>query len=271
MYMRSTRVETFGDVVVQTRGVVGHRAVLYAQNKIMAVTRKGGEPILYARVKLSRSADPAVSRPALAQANLDVNGRQLRAQVAARTMYEAVDLLQARLRERHSQLARYRAANRHGTPSAAVAEWRREDKSADRPEFVPRPPNDREIIRHKSFALARESAVDAVAEMEAMGYDFHLFVDAETGQDSVVEQVEPTGYRLTRAGVATPSTPATTPLPDAFTISRHPAPRLNESEAADRLELTGSPFVFFVDTETGHGNVLYRRYDGNYGLITPPA
>ncbi|MBO1414556.1 sigma 54 modulation/S30EA ribosomal C-terminal domain-containing protein, partial [Streptomyces sp. FH025] len=31
------------------------------------------------------------------------------------------------------------------------------------------------------------------------------------------------------------------------------------------------PFVFYTDTSTGRGNVLYRRYDGHYGLITPAA
>jgi hypothetical protein len=27
--------------------------------------------------------------------------------------------------------------------------------------------------------------------------------------------------------------------------------------------------VFFADETTGRGNVLYHRYDGHYGLITP--
>ncbi|MBT2381356.1 sigma 54 modulation/S30EA ribosomal C-terminal domain-containing protein [Streptomyces sp. ISL-111] len=39
--------------------------------------------------------------------------------------------------------------------------------------------------------------------------------------------------------------------------------------AAQRLRLTGLPFVFFHDTGTGRGSVLYHRYDGHYGLITP--
>jgi len=27
--------------------------------------------------------------------------------------------------------------------------------------------------------------------------------------------------------------------------------------------------VFFVEPTTGRGNVVYRRYDGHYGLISP--
>ena len=39
--------------------------------------------------------------------------------------------------------------------------------------------------------------------------------------------------------------------------------------AREQLELMDEPFVFFVDAKSGRGNVLYRRYDGHYGLITP--
>jgi hypothetical protein len=279
--MSRSRVETSGDVVVQTQGMVGPGAVRYAQDKILAVVRKGGEPVLYARVKLARSADPAVSRPVLAQANLDVNGRQLRAHVAAATMREAVDLLQARLRERHARLARYREARRRGTATWA-AEWHHAAELAEHPDFLHRPVSERTVVRRKSFALAQETPTDAAVEMEAMGYGFHLFIDAGTGQDSVIERTEPDGYRLTRMGSSAPRTstgqvagavPAgfTVSIPAGFTVSQQPAPRLNEAEAVDRLELTGSRFVFFVNKDTGRGNILYHRYDGHYGLITPPV
>ena len=54
-----------------------------------------------------------------------------------------------------------------------------------------------------------------------------------------------------------------------MTISRQPVPCLTEEEAADRLGLLGLPFLFFVDAAQGRASVLYHRYDGHYGLITP--
>ena len=36
-----------------------------------------------------------------------------------------------------------------------------------------------------------------------------------------------------------------------------------------RLEALGQPFQFFVSGETPRGNLIYHRYDGNYGVITP--
>jgi hypothetical protein len=52
-------------------------------------------------------------------------------------------------------------------------------------------------------------------------------------------------------------------------VSPVPAPCLAVSEAIERLELAGQPFVFFIDPDTERGTVLYHRYDGHYGLITP--
>jgi hypothetical protein len=46
------------------------------------------------------------------------------------------------------------------------------------------------------------------------------------------------------------------------------APTLAEGEAISRLNLTGEPFLFYVDPDIGRGRVLYLRYDGHYGLIT---
>jgi hypothetical protein len=54
-----------------------------------------------------------------------------------------------------------------------------------------------------------------------------------------------------------------------ITLSPHPAQRLTVAEARQRLESTAAPFVFFEHAETGRGNLLYHRYDGHYGLITP--
>ncbi|MEU8925383.1 sigma 54 modulation/S30EA ribosomal C-terminal domain-containing protein [Kitasatospora sp. NPDC048545] len=54
-----------------------------------------------------------------------------------------------------------------------------------------------------------------------------------------------------------------------LTVSTTGVPDLAMAEAVSRLDLTGLPFVFFTDTATGRGNVIYHRYDGHYGLITP--
>lgn len=42
---------------------------------------------------------------------------------------------------------------------------------------------------------------------------------------------------------------------------------LSEDEAMDQLELIGNDFYIYRDNQTGLVNVLYKREDGNYGLI----
>ena len=54
-----------------------------------------------------------------------------------------------------------------------------------------------------------------------------------------------------------------------MTVDPQPAPRLTIREAAERLEATSAEFVFFRMATTDRGCVVYHRYDGHYGLITP--
>ncbi|MFD1051301.1 sigma 54 modulation/S30EA ribosomal C-terminal domain-containing protein, partial [Kibdelosporangium lantanae] len=53
------------------------------------------------------------------------------------------------------------------------------------------------------------------------------------------------------------------------TLNVHPVPRLTTDQAVERLNATELPHRFFQDEATRRGAVLYRRYDGDYGLITP--
>lgn len=42
-----------------------------------------------------------------------------------------------------------------------------------------------------------------------------------------------------------------------------------EEEAIEQMELLGHDFFVFVNADTDGVNVLYRRHDGNYGLLVP--
>jgi len=44
---------------------------------------------------------------------------------------------------------------------------------------------------------------------------------------------------------------------------------MGEEEAVDQMELLGHDFFLFLNAETGDLNIVYRRRDGNYGLIEP--
>lgn len=242
----------------------------YAERKIRGLFRYSHQPVLGARIRLSRSGNPALSSPFIAKATLDVNGRPLCAQVAAPTAREAVDRLRERLRQRmdHS-LGRGRSnqeQHRARHASDLPGQWRHGDPPAHRPPYFPRPPEQRQIIRHKSVTLARTGVDEAASDMEAMDFDFHLFTESGSGQDSVLYRAGPTGYRLAQI-VPMPEGLAPHGLP--LSMSAQPAPLLSTEEAVERMGYLNEPFLFYLDGERGRAALLYRRYDGHYGLITP--
>ena len=124
-------------VQTETRGAVPSDAVSFAARRVSSLLRLASEPVLFARVKLIMTADPAVERPAVAQASVDLNGRLVRAQAAGGTMREAVEHACDRLRIRLERAARNWEAVRGGRPVPRPGQWRHQSLSAPRPPYFP--------------------------------------------------------------------------------------------------------------------------------------
>lgn len=122
-------------------------------------------------------------------------------------------------------------------------------------------------MRHKVFSLGRATLDEAAFDMDLLDYDFHLFTEDGSGVDSVLYRTDgAVPYRLAQVELQPDRIRfGATPV----SVSAAPAPVLDTEEAARRLEVTGWPFVLFRSASTGRGGVLYHRYDGHYGLITP--
>ncbi len=52
-------------------------------------------------------------------------------------------------------------------------------------------------------------------------------------------------------------------------FKRFPVTPMNPEEAVEQMELLGHDFFVFFNADEGQINVLYRRKDGNYGVIQP--
>lgn len=254
-------------LAVVTRGAVAASDVAYARTRVEAARRYARDPILFVRAKLTGLTDPAVARPAVVQVNVDLNGRLIRVQVARPTMREAIDEAHDRLRDRLQRAAGDWEAIRGSLPTHEAHAWRHTSQPTDRPPYFPRPVEQRQIIRRKAFSLARTTVDEAARDMNQLDYNFHLFTERGSGIDSVLYRTDDgSHYRLAQLDPA----PGRVSLGSTqVTISGHHAPRLRVEDAADRLNASGWPFVFFRDAASGRGCVLYHRYDGHYGLITP--
>lgn len=242
-------------------------AAKYAQSKIGELSHYTSRPLRHARVKLGRHRDPAIERPVIAQANVDVDGTPIRAQVQAATAREAVDLVAARLRRRLERATEQREPRRGQQCAANSQEWRHDSGPTHRPNHFPRPIDERRVMRRKSFTMAPCTIDEAAREMDLLDYDFHLFTEKGSGAAAVLYRAGETGYRLALVTPAAAEQLCPHALP--VTISLHSIPCLTEEEAAQRLSLLGLPFLFFIDAAWGCASVLYHRYDGHYGVITP--
>jgi ribosome-associated translation inhibitor RaiA/cold shock CspA family protein len=252
-------------LVVVTRGDVADDARAYARRQIGAVIDHIDEPVLFARVKLTDAPDPARDRPALAQVTVDLNGEVVRAQVAGHVMREAVDLLQARLRDQLAHRDEHMQALRRRSSSPS-GEWRHGDAPSSRPDYFDRPPDQRELVRRKSYVDAETTPDEAAFDMDQLDYDFYLFRDLASGEDALLERVDDGSYLLTRVRAAAVDAG---PTAVALTVVDKPVPELDVTEAIGQISADGARHVLFVNAATGRGNVIYHRYDGHYGLIAP--
>ena len=57
--------------------------------------------------------------------------------------------------------------------------------------------------------------------------------------------------------------------PKVVRTKRFPIKPMNVDEAIMQMDLLGHDFFVFSDGDSGHISVVYRRKDGDYGLISP--
>lgn len=256
------------DIDVSFHGDVGEENRVYALDKLAAVARLTTRPVLAARLRLVMEPDPARERPAVVQGALDLDGRVVRAHVAAPTMREAIDRFENRLRERVERVEDRPQASEMRHRDAGPGEWHHGDVPARRPDRFERPVEEREVVTRKEFALAAETPDEAVFDMECLDHDFLLFTNADTNEENVVSRSLDGGYEIMQP-TATPDELARGAAP--IRLSKRVPATLRLEDALELLNLADEPFVFFVDAASGRGEVAYRRYDGHYGLIVPAA
>ena len=102
------------------------------------------------------------------------------------------------------------------------------------------------VARHVTRMPACASPEQAVLALDQLGQEFGLHVDTATGREAIVWR-----------------------NPDGECGFRTDRSTLTETEAIQRLVLTGEPWLFYTDHRTGRGHVAHRRADHRYGVVTP--
>lgn len=105
--------------------------------------------------------------------------------------------------------------------------------------------------------------------------DMYASIDLVT--DKLERQVQKYKARFRKRGrengISEVAAAAEVAEPDGKLVrtKRFPAKPLSLDEAIVQLELLSHDFFVFTNAETHQTNVVYRRKDGNYGLLEPEA
>jgi ribosome-associated translation inhibitor RaiA len=174
------------NIEVTARGKVSRRARAEARKKLDHLEGFSKGPVLGARVVLIQEPNPRIPLPARAEAEVNLQGRLVRARAAAPSMEAAVDDVAERLQR---QLRRYvdRLVTFEREPATPPpGEWSHHAWSPPRPLAFVHPVEERRIIRRKSFAFDSMSVEQAVDALKNLYHDFFLFQDAGADVDAVV-------------------------------------------------------------------------------------
>ncbi len=109
---------------------------------------------------------------------------------------------------------------------------------------------------------ARESSHDMKASID-------LLVDKLERQAQRLRDKRKRGPARDHGHAAGPAAPAAPEEPLVVKTKQFAVKPMSAEEAVLQLELIGHDFFVFQNAETNDVNVLYRRRDGNYGLIEP--
>jgi hypothetical protein len=234
-------------LTIDVRGEVSDQDRASAVETVGAVLARHTTAVGPARVRISGAS---CGGPGVVQVNLRVCGAPARVQVPGRSVAAAITTAAARLDRQVTRL------------STTWRAWPWPDP--ERPGLGL--PGAGPVVRVKEYRLLVGRPCQAAAVLHALDYDVFLFTDAETGEDAVVYRAGPAGLALARqATMRPPALPVVLPL----TVNPRKTPVLTVAQAARWLGDGWLPFLFFTDYDTRRGNLLYRRYDGNLGLVTP--
>ena len=127
-------------------------------------------------------------------------------------------------------------------------------------------------VHHKAL---RHSAAKAVPPAEFLedqdGAEAGAASGADVGAELVALAAEPQTAPQPVAGVEVPGAPGGNHLdePRVVKSKQFALKPMSVDEATLQLELIGHSFFVFTNAETNDTNVVYRRNDGDYGLIEP--
>lgn len=121
-------------------------------------------------------------------------------------------------------------------------------------------------IRYNSLIFRAEKTTDDRSDSLDCVTDL-LFKQIVKNKSKLVDRVKAKAFEGIVADEETPSVDST-----AYNIVKHkkfPVRPMNVEEAVLQMNMLGHEFFMFENPDTGSINVVYRRNNGDYGLLEP--
>lgn len=207
------------DIVVKARHVDLSARFREHVNEKLARVGKFGVPLRQIDVEVSKETNPRLADRAF-EVELTCRGKGpvIRAEAAAPDKYAALDRAYSRLEERLRRQADRHRFHRHGkaTERLAAQIWEPGDLEIGSPTVIEDQADSAElpdlpieegipvfedgpvVVREKMHQTQPMTVEQAVTEMELVGHDFFLFVEAETSAPAVVYRRRGYDYGLIR-------------------------------------------------------------------------
>lgn len=219
--------------------------------------------VVSTRVKVKHDEDRTSEQVSITQASMDVSGIELRVEAAGATSSSALHAVSERLEKKLAGLADRMGGGESSSPlSGSLAQ----KDDASRPAFQYRPPERRTVVRRKTYSpLDRLSVAEALFNLDALDYRFFVFTDAADDKTTIVYQ-DLDGPALRKIDGSRGSGAH---VPEEVHVNEAEAPSITVADAVSLLNSSDLAFVFFRDRDRGRASILYRRYDGHYGLLVP--
>jgi len=249
---------------VSTRGHIESDVIERARERLGRVGRHCREAVTHAELRVTDDAFHPDQPHATAEATLVVKHGPVRAHARAATAGEAVDAMIDRLRRRvdRHESKLHRIGSKKHTGVATPGTWRHGDVDSAPRQALPPMNSEAKIVRRKSFATDPMSVEEAVFDIGILDHAFYLFEEIETGSTCLLVGAGEQGLELAVDGDVYPA------LPAEVAIRAIDGPVVMDTPGAVRLlTATADPFVFYRPTVDVAPQVLYRRYDGQLGVI----
>jgi ribosome-associated translation inhibitor RaiA len=241
------------------------------RRRIESLEQYTDEPIISARVTLRRGPDRSKNRyvadsSVLFAPHEEKEGRVLAAHVSGPSPAEATDAVVERLRRQLRRVVDTEVARRNEPSEIRRALESLPLERIHRPEADLKPPEERQVVRRRTYADHPEATLEAAADMFDLDEEFHLFVHVRTSEDVVVHRRDDrrVGLIYPRGSILADETDEVV----AAEPNRYSEPLTLDAARAE-MDVVNHSFLYYTDAADGRGRVLYLRHDGDYGLVEP--